>query len=608
MSEPGPTPSPVDPARRIGTVTVATAQWVTINLPNAGTDAPFIHHGDVVPRGEVGEYVCFPKGNTVVVGRITRVELPERDRLSLEPKIGRPEAVDPIGHVALLTDVDLREGDVSGAVSAPPRLGTAAFSVSSIFLQWVLESSARKRGEGTSITLCVGDVAGATKTPVTVSPERLFGRHCAVLGVTGGGKSWTIARLIEECARHDAKVVLIDATGEFSTLKEFVDHGSIGSEKDAPASSVELSCPYHLLEERDLFALFTPSGQSQAPMLREAIRSLKLAKCAGLPAGYVVNGCIPKTGKKKVDFIKHCQANIATIESPLADFSIEQLSAQIQHECVYPSGNFGKDDTTWGDIDARAVGYCMTLLMRIDSMSKDDAFTPIFRPRSLKPVQKALDEFLASTTKRVLRISLRFMSFAQSARPIVVNAIGRHLLQVARTGRFKTKPTLVVLDEAHQFLGKCVGDESNSQELDAFDLIAKEGRKYGLTVCLATQRPRDIQDGVLSQMGTMIVHRLTHGADREVVERAARDVEKSVATFLPTLAPGQAILLGADFPVPIPIQIREPTMRPESKGPDYQRHWAAASGPSGAASVSTAPAPAVSPAAGASRKSAGRPK
>lgn len=147
------------------------------------------------------------------------------------------------------------------------------------------------------------------------------------------------------------------------------------------------------------------------------------------------------------------------------------------------------------------------------------------------------------------------------------------MLQMAREGKFQNKPVVVVLDEAHQFLGKSVGDETNAYALDAFDLVAKEGRKYGLTVCLATQRPRDIQDGVLSQMGTMIVHRLTHGADREVVERAARDVEKSVATFLPTLAPGQALLLGADFPVPIPIQIRPPMRKPESKGPDYQQFW-----------------------------------
>lgn len=560
--------NPIDEARRIGTVTLSTAQLVTINLPNAGTDKPFVLHGAVVPRGEVGEYVCFPRDEGVVLGRITKVELPERDRLSIEPKIGHPETVDPIGSVALLTDVDIKNAEVTGAVNVPPRLGTAAYSVSTNFLQWVLESSARKQGEKSAVALCIGDVAGVSKTPVSVSPERLFGRHCAVLGVTGGGKSWTIARLVEECIRHKCKVVLIDATGEFSTLNSGVTHCSIGSDPD---EAIQVSCPYYKLEEQDLFALFTPSLQSQAPILREAIRSLKLAKCENLPNGMVVDGCIPKSGRSIKQFHDARLVNAAIVEGELADFDIFRLVEQISHECIWPTdrNNINK----FGGPNDGQFGYCLPLVMRIESLLKSVAMVPIFQPGDSLSIQETLKNFVDDDSSRVLRISLQYLSFAMSVRPIVVNAIGRDLLHMARSKRFSAKPLVVILDEAHQFLGKTVGDDVNSYPLDAFDLLSKEGRKYGLTVCLATQRPRDIKDGVLSQMGTMIVHRLTHGADREVVERAARDVEKSVATFLPTLSPGQAILLGADFPVPIPIQIRPPTNEPESKGPDYQRYW-----------------------------------
>lgn len=560
--------NPIDETRRIGTVTASTAQWVTVNLPNAGTDKPLILHGATVPRGEVGEYICFARDASVVLGRITKVELPERDRLSVEPKISQPELADPIGSVALLTDIDMSTGEVTGAVSVPPRLGTPAYSVASGFLQWVLESSSRKQGEKSTVTLCIGDVAGVSKTPVAVSAERLFGRHCAVLGVTGGGKSWTIARLVEECARHDCKVVLIDATGEFSTLDSDTSHCSIGDEDDG---FTQLACPYHKLEERDLFALFTPSGQSQAPTLREAIRSLKLAKCVDLPAGMVVNGCIPKAGRPIKTYHDARLANAVTVESEFADFDVSCLVEQIGHECIWPDkSNTGK----YGGVNDGQVGYCLPLVMRIESMLKSAAMAPVFQPGKRQSIQAKTEEFVTDQNARVLHVSLQQLSFAMSIRPIVVNAIARHLLQMARAKKSSRKPLVVVLDEAHQFLGKTLGDENNSFPLDAFDLLAKEGRKYGLTVCLATQRPRDIQDGVLSQMGTMIVHRLTHGADREVVERAARDVEKSVATLLPTLAPGQAILLGADFPVPIPIQIRPPARKPESKGPDYQKYWA----------------------------------
>jgi hypothetical protein len=563
-------PNPIDEARRIGTVTVATTQWVTINLPNAGATGPFLHHGNPVPRGEVGEYICFPRGDEIVLGRITRVELPERDRLSVEPKIGRPEAVDPIGTVALLTDIDLKKEEVTGAVSVPPRLGTPAYSISPCFLQWVLDSCARKAGEqNNSVALCIGDVAGVTRAPVSVTPERLFGRHCAILGVTGGGKSWTIARIVEECAEYRCKIVLVDATGEFANLGSGVTHCSIGSEIE---DVLQVSCPYSKLEERDLFALFTPSGQSQAPTLREAIRSLKLAKCEGLPSGMVINGRMPKSGRPIQEFHEACRKNASFLEGSLADFEVSHLAEQIALECVWPTNN--RDPSKFGDTNLSNLGYCLSLVMRIESMVKAAALVPVFQPGKLPSIHGKIDEFVADPSQRVLRVSLRHLSFAMSVRPIVVNAIGHHLLQMARGKRFVSAPLVVLLDEAHQFLGKSLGDENNSYALEAFDLIAKEGRKYGLTVCLATQRPRDIQDGVLSQMGTMIIHRLTHGADRDVVERAARDVEKSVATFLPTLSPGEAILLGADFPIPIPIQIRPPSKKPESKGPDYQQHWA----------------------------------
>ena len=93
---------------------------------------------------------------------------------------------------------------------------------------------------------------------------------------------------------------------------------------------------------------------------------------------------------------------------------------------------------------------------------------------------------------------------------------------------------------------------------DAFEIIAKEGRKHGLNLCLTTQRPRDITEGVLSQMGALIVHRLTNDRDREVVERACGEIDRAASSFLPNLKQGEAVILGADFPIPLTIHINKP--------------------------------------------------
>lgn len=94
------------------------------------------------------------------------------------------------------------------------------------------------------------------------------------------------------------------------------------------------------------------------------------------------------------------------------------------------------------------------------------------------------------------------------------------MLSVARQGAINHgAPLLVFIDEAHQFLNKRIGEETNRFELDAFGNIAKEGRKYGLNTIIATQRPRDIPEDVLSQIGTLIVHRLTNQLDQEIVKK-----------------------------------------------------------------------------------------
>jgi DNA helicase HerA-like ATPase len=136
----------------------------------------------------------------------------------------------------------------------------------------------------------------------------------------------------------------------------------------------------------------------------------------------------------------------------------------------------------------------------------------VFRPKDKPSVVAVLDEFLDDPNVCVLRVSLKPLPFSHNVREIVANALGRHLLKLAREGRFRSLPLLVCLDEAHQFLDKSLGDENTKYPLDAFELIAKEGRKFSLNICIATQRPRDIPEGVLSQMGTLIVHRLKTSA------------------------------------------------------------------------------------------------
>jgi len=402
----------------------------------------------------------------------------------------------------------------------------------------------------------------------------LFGRHCAILGTTGGGKSWTTARIIEECLKHKTKIILLDATGEYRDFSgPFVTHFHLGSPVNTAAASQSCSLPPTCFVESDFIALFEPAGKVQGPKMRAAMRSLRLAKLA--PA-IATNGLIRKIDQSKAAVnAEEQKAGVSEkLDDPRQEFDVKKLVAQIEQECVWPDGKNWQtkqsDPSKWGG-ESGDFSYCLSLSSRINAVLTSNSFACVFK--SADPALTAAIDDFATNDKRLLRICLSGVAYEFKAREIVANVIGRHLLNMARTGAFAASPVVVVVDEAHNFLGRQIGGEDAVARLDAFELIAKEGRKFSLNICLATQRPRDITAGVLSQIGTLIVHRLTNDLDREVVERACGEIDRSASSFLPNLKPGEAAIIGADFPIPLTIQIFPPKAQPKSDGPNYQKCW-----------------------------------
>jgi hypothetical protein len=330
-----------------------------------------------------------------------------------------------------------------------------------------------------------------------------------------------------------------------------------------------VSIPYFELNASDLFAIFQPKGQSQAAKLRSAMDSLRIAR---LEPSLAIDGTIHKSHRSKVEFLEVAREYASELEDPRALFDIRHLCAQIRHECV-DAQQSPVEPLYWGGHSAIDYGYCVPLINRIEDIISLPSLAPIFDPQEKSSLFDQIVRFLQDPSISILRISLQYLSFCHNAREIVANAIGRYLMDAARLSIFRSKPLLVVVDEAHQFLQNILLTEDQSFPLDAFGLIAKEGRKYALNVCLITQRPRDIPEDLLSQMGTMLIHRLINQHDLSIVERAAGGAHARLAASLPALRTGEAIVLGVDFPLPVKLKIRQPSEPPDSQGPDYQTYW-----------------------------------
>lgn len=551
------------PELRLGVVSSVTAYLLRVNLGYAGNPSAAYFSGGRYGKGEVGEFVLVESQQGLLFGRVVEVRLPESDRRAVSQDYAGTDNLDAIAMVQLLGSVPMDRVSITAGVASYPRLGDRVYAAPHQFIALIPALMDLKDDKPKSVRLTLGTVSGASEGKISVTPETLFGRHCAILGTTGGGKSWTTARIIEESIKHQAKIILLDATGEYREFSgKHVTHCHLGDPVQKADQSKACSLPPTSFQESDFIALFDPAGKIQGPKLRAAIRSLRLAELKKIPS-VILKITKPPITEDPVEKAEREEPDItALLDNPSTPINPRLLVKQIYEECY---------SLPKGDSDGFSYGQCQPMITRINGVLSSKAFECVFRSND-ETIASEINNFI-SHNKRLLRICLSGIQHEFNAREIISNVIGRYLLTEARAGKFKQRPVVVIVDEAHNFLGKHIGSEDTSARLDAFELIAKEGRKYGLNICLATQRPRDITEGVLSQMGTLIVHRLTNDQDREVVERACGEIDRSASAFLPNLKPGEAAIIGVDFPIPLTVQINEPTVKPKSDGPDFQQCW-----------------------------------
>lgn len=563
--------NPCEEDRKIGSVTEVGSSYVKANINENAKQYDDWYLGSISSHGHVNDFVVIDCEEYVLLGRISKATVFDIERLKLN--FDEKKGIHPLGNIQLLATISLQYLKVLKGILAYPKVGASVYSAHPDFVKWTFEFDEQKESDKEPIKLNVGHLPENSNISIDLTPEQLFGRHTAVLGTTGGGKSWTLARLVEQSIRFNSKSILIDATGEFYTLadeySDKIKSVHIGGDKNDTYRDI----PYHELLISDLTAIFRPSSQSQAPKLHDAINSLKLVE-ADPTLDAIDNGLLIKRGNKKRPIHESFNAKSDIVEDPTAEFDINKLSNQVREECVYLDGGYSNnpDPTIWGDYSPRDLTYCQTLITRINEIVNSHFFTPLFRPEDDQSVLKEINDFL-SGDKQLLLISLKELSFQRKVREIVVNAIGRYLHQLAREKVFVERPLITYLDEAHQFLNQKIRDDFVQFDLDAFESLAKEGRKYGVTVCLATQRPRDIPTGILSQVGTLLVHRLINERDRNVVENACGELDRDVASQLPSLSSGEAVVIGVDFNFPLAIKVKEPSIPPDSSGPDYQTFW-----------------------------------
>lgn len=550
----------------LGYINEVSPQYVKVHFPSSNLLEKFSHKGVFFAGGNVGSFIVIEGAEYGFLARIIEIELPDGERKAISEKAIQHDetAFHPSGKAELLLSFSVFEPErTEKTVSKYPVIGAKVYSCSDEQIEVYVKEFGKKENESENVYADLGKLT-SNEANCKVSLNSLFGRHCAIVGTTGGGKSWTVAKLIEEVlAKTTNKVVLIDATGEYLKLTS-----------NSLILGTDAYFPYQNLSIPDLFFLLRPTGQSQRPVLLEAIRSLKMVRIAKALDSKFTSNTKPKAEKDKAKYYSFYQKHIQEIEDNTCNFDILHLIEQIKEECIYPTGYTNKqpDAKKWGGYDAKTYDYQTSLIGRIADLINTEIFNKLLGfqgvPAGCSSIVEGINKFIRDKENQILRISFENIPSSFSVKEIVANSLASFLLNLARHNTFRTEPLIMVVDEAHQFLNKNIKDEYfESQTLDAFDLIAKECRKYGMFLCLATQMPRDIPTGTLSQMGTFIVHRLINEFDKKAIESAASSANRSALSFLPILGEGEALLIGVDFPMPLLVKITKPQRRPQSNTP-----------------------------------------
>ncbi|HAW59700.1 MAG TPA: hypothetical protein DCX03_11975 [Bacteroidales bacterium] len=542
----------------LGYVNEVTPQYIKIHFPSSMLLGKFHFEGVNYAGGNVGNFIVIEGEEYGFLAQLTELKLSDSEKKELTEKAIEHKESDfhPIGKAELLLSFSVFNPEkVEKTVSKYPSIGAKVYSCSDEQIGKYVKEFGKKDTDSDNAYARLGKLT-SNNADCSISLNSLFGRHCAVVGTTGGGKSWTVSKLIESIIYHtNNKVILIDATGEYHTLKS-----------KSFILGIDSYFPYQKLSIPDLFYLLRPTGQSQRPILLEAIRSLKIQQIKNLDGPYIKSNTLKQTYKDIYN------ANVKDIENNQCNFNINLLVQQIKEECVRQGADYNKDVTKWGDFDGKTYDYQTSLISRITDLLNTDIFNGLLGfnniPANYSSIIEEIESFLTSNDDNILRISFEDIPSSFSAKEIVANALASFLLHKARKKDFVKSPVVLVIDEAHQFLNKNIRDEFfEIQSLDAFDLIAKECRKYGLFLCLATQMPRDIPIGTFRQMGTFIVHRLINENDKQSIENAASSANKNALSFLPILGEGEALLIGVDFPMPLLIKIDKPDKPPKSETP-----------------------------------------
>ena len=530
----------------IGTIIEVDGAHIVAELRPGITELSRIFGGDTYPIGQFGSVVKIHFGRRIIFAFVGRL------RMKAEFEIERGLTSEASSDERVIEADLFGEGEWVLDASADPPLwefkfdrGVATYPLPQ---QTVYLTPKRELrfiyGHGKGPCILIGEHVGSGGTPCYAELNQLLGKHTAILGSTGAGKSAAVAAVIGSILERgqasgyqgwNPRIIILDPHDEYATA--FPAHKKLSTDDGS------LILPYWLLNFQETVALLIGRTEFVATSQANIVKSAMLKARS---EGATLLGLDPQ--------------NI-TVDSPVP-YKLATFTAAVEADKPPQASKQDSHNSILEKLDVLVRDARVRFLMSEWSGAAADPFPSIIENLAGEGLQPRIID-LSGVPNEVAGVSS-----AVIARTIFN-------LKVWETSAERDRdPILLVCEEAHRYVPNR-GDAQYEAAQEAIRRVAKEGRKYGIGLMLVSQRPSEIEETVLSQCNSWIVLRITNDADREHVRSILPDSMTGLTKMLSGLRRQEAIFVGQAAVLPSRIMIRSlaADQLPRSHDIDFDEGW-----------------------------------
>ncbi len=460
---------------------------------------------------------------------------------------------------------------------------------------------------GSAFGFEIGTLSGNPNVPFCINGDRFFGKHIGVVGSTGSGKSCAVSSLIQNAVgiangknsnreiQKNSHVIIFDIHSEYSSAFTVDDDDNFRLNK---LDVDNINLPYWLMNAEELESIFIESNEqnshNQLSQFKQAVILNKEKHNPNLdnvtydsPVFFSINEVYNYIFNKNnlTVYEKNSVKYFATLDDEI-EFDENCLWEKINF--VSSTGN-SKHDVFKEKVskDGGFNGEFDRFISRLETKLNDKRLAFL-----LKPVKSDGETFKTDDFSEVIKQFLGYIDKSNitvvdlSGIPfevlsITVSLISRLMFDFAfhyskirhAEGKTNDVPFLIVCEEAHNYIPKIGGAEFKASK-KSIERIAKEGRKYGLSLMVVSQRPSEVSETIFSQCNNFIAMRLTNRVDQNYIKALLPDSSSSLIDLLPSLNQGEAFVVGDSVIIPSLVQLPKPNPEPKSASIDTYKEWA----------------------------------